>query len=135
MAYVCDSLNEFGQGLNCIEHTELIVKFQMLPEISIAQGNAIGSGFSNSLCGCPTLLRQPKRQFSRNFLGIKPWKNVQKFKPTLAQKASVVAATGYMALARIYCTREAGFTIRHKYSCYNNYGWCCWLYRLSDLLF
>ena len=45
MAYVCDSLNEFGQGLNCIEHTELIVKFQMLPEISIAQGNAIGVAF------------------------------------------------------------------------------------------
>lgn len=36
--------------------------------------------------------------------------NVQKFKPTLAQKAGVVAATGYMALAGSAAHAEA-FTL------------------------
>ena len=36
--------------------------------------------------------------------------NVQKFKPTLAQKAGVVAATGYMALAGS-TTNAAPFTL------------------------
>ena len=35
--------------------------------------------------------------------------NVQKFKPTLAQKAGVVAATGYMALAGT--TANAAYTL------------------------
>ena len=35
--------------------------------------------------------------------------NVQKFKPTLAQKAGVVAATGYMALAG--STANAAYTL------------------------
>ena len=36
--------------------------------------------------------------------------NVQKFKPTLAQKAGVLAATGYMALAGS-TANAAGFTL------------------------
>ena len=37
--------------------------------------------------------------------------NVQKFKPTLAQKAGVVAATGYMALAGSTANAAAEFTL------------------------
>ena len=36
--------------------------------------------------------------------------NVQKFKPTLAQKAGVVAATGYMALAGSSANAAGEFT-------------------------
>ena len=37
--------------------------------------------------------------------------NVQKFKPTLAQKAGVVAATGYMALAGSAANAAGEFTL------------------------
>jgi hypothetical protein len=60
--------------------------------------------------------------------------NVQKFKPTLAQKAGVVAATGYMALVDLLQMLRVNLRLI-QVLLLQQLRVALLLYRLSDLLF
>ncbi len=59
----------------------------------------------------------------------------EKFKPTLAQKAGVVAATGYIALGGSNANAAGGFYARCNLLLFQRLRVGFRLYRLSDLLF